>query len=56
MAVQPMRLIVNPVAGHGRAAKLWPRLRDELHAEGAEFDVLTTPQNWPAKPWPTAAA
>lgn len=42
MTVQPMRLIVNPVAGNGRGAKLWPRLRDELHAEGAEFDHVLT--------------
>jgi len=37
-----MRLIINPVAGNGRAAKLWPRLRDALHAEGAQFDYVLT--------------
>ena len=42
MTAQKMRLIVNPVAGNGRGAKLWPRLRDELHAEGAKFDYVLT--------------
>ena len=42
MAVQPMRLIVNPVAGSGRGGKLWPQLRDELHGEGVEFDHVLT--------------
>mgnify|MGYP005840346863 CR=1 FL=1 len=42
MTVQPMRLIVNPVAGNGRGAKLWPRLCQELHAGGTEFDYLFT--------------
>ena len=42
MATQPMRLIVNPVAGNGQGARLWPRLREELHGEGAEFDHVFT--------------
>jgi YegS/Rv2252/BmrU family lipid kinase len=37
-----MRLIVNPVAGCGRAAALCPQLQDELCRLGADFDVVMT--------------
>jgi len=42
MTIQPMRLIVNPVAGNSQGARLWPRLREELHREGAAFDTVLT--------------
>jgi len=42
MTTQPMRLIVNPVAGAGRGAALAPRLQDELRRQGAEFDMVMT--------------
>jgi len=42
MAELPMRVIVNPIAGHRRASKLWPQLQEELHRLGARFDALLT--------------
>jgi diacylglycerol kinase (ATP) len=44
MIEPPMRVIVNPIAGHGRGARLWPRLQDELHRLGAQFDAVMTEQ------------
>jgi len=37
-----MKLIVNPVAANGTVGKRWPRIRDLLRAEGAEFDAVLT--------------
>jgi len=37
-----MKLIVNPVAANGAVGKNWPRIRDCLQAEGAEFDAVLT--------------
>jgi len=37
-----MKLIVNPVAANGTVGKRWPRIRDFLRAEGAEFDAVLT--------------
>lgn len=37
-----MKLIVNPVAANGGVGKNWPRVRDFLQAEGAEFDAVLT--------------
>ena len=42
MAAQPMRLIVNPVAGGGRGGALRPKLQDELRRQGADFDTVVT--------------
>jgi diacylglycerol kinase (ATP) len=42
MAAQPMRLIVNPVAGGGRGGALCPKLQDELHSQGVVFDTVVT--------------
>jgi len=42
MAEPSMRVIVNPIAGHRRASKLWPQLQDELHRLGARFDAVLT--------------
>lgn len=35
-------VIVNPIAGHGRAGKLFPSVRDELTRRGIEFDFHYT--------------
>jgi len=37
-----MKLIVNPTAANGAVGKNWPRIRDFLQAEGAEFDAVLT--------------
>jgi diacylglycerol kinase (ATP) len=37
-----MKLIVNPEAANGAVGKNWPRIRDFLQAEGAEFDAVLT--------------
>lgn len=35
-------VIVNPAAGSGRTARLWPSLADQLRATGLDFDVAFT--------------
>ncbi len=37
-----MKLIVNPAAANGAVGKNWPRVRDFLLAEGAEFEAVFT--------------
>ena len=34
--------IVNPAAGGGRAARLWPQIKERLQAEGVEFEWAIT--------------
>jgi YegS/Rv2252/BmrU family lipid kinase len=40
--VRPALVVVNPAAGGGRTARLWPRLREELRGLGLAFDCVTT--------------
>src|SRR5918997_3590931 len=42
MARRPLCLIVNPSAGHGRAARLLPRIEQALRARGMSFRVERT--------------
>ncbi|MBI4674775.1 MAG: diacylglycerol kinase family lipid kinase [Chloroflexi bacterium] len=35
-------LILNPMAGHGAALKMFPQVEAALHAAGVEFDVIHT--------------
>jgi YegS/Rv2252/BmrU family lipid kinase len=37
-----MLVIYNPTAGHGRAKKYWPKLRQGLSDAGLEFDIAVT--------------
>ncbi len=40
--MQPMKIILNPVAGRGRGARVEPELRRYLEAEGLDFDLVRT--------------
>ncbi|MGD9144101.1 MAG: diacylglycerol kinase family lipid kinase [Anaerolineae bacterium] len=40
--MQPTKIILNPVAGRGRGARVEPELRHYLEAEGLDFDLVHT--------------
>jgi diacylglycerol kinase (ATP) len=40
--MQPTKIILNPVAGRGRGARVEPELRRYLDAEGFDFDLVHT--------------
>lgn len=44
-----MKVILNPAAGKGYAAKAEPKIRQYLKEEGLEFDLVKTERPWHAK-------
>jgi len=40
--VRRILVVVNPAAGRGRAARLWPQVAQALRAAGVEFEAATT--------------
>ena len=44
----PVKVILNPIAGRGYAAKVEPEVRRLLAAEGLEFDLVRTAGPWHA--------
>lgn len=47
--MEPLKVLLNPVAGRGYGAKVEPKLRRALEEQGLEFDLVRT-----AKPWHAA--
>jgi diacylglycerol kinase (ATP) len=46
--MEPIKIILNPVAGRGYGAKAEPELRRLLEAEGLDFDLVRTERPWHA--------
>jgi YegS/Rv2252/BmrU family lipid kinase len=46
--MQPAKIILNPIAGRGRAARVEQELRGYLEAEGLAFDLVRTAGRWHA--------
>jgi YegS/Rv2252/BmrU family lipid kinase len=46
--MQPMKIILNPVSGRGHGARVEPKLRRVLEAEGLDFDLVRTSERWHA--------
>ncbi|HIP97268.1 MAG TPA: diacylglycerol kinase family lipid kinase [Anaerolineae bacterium] len=44
----PIKVILNPIAGRGRGAKIEPEIRRFLKAEGLDFDLVRTARPWHA--------
>ncbi|MGD2148476.1 MAG: diacylglycerol kinase family lipid kinase [Anaerolineae bacterium] len=42
------RVILNPAAGHGYGARVEPKIRQGLEAEGIDFDIVRTDGPWHA--------
>jgi len=46
--MDPIKIILNPVAGRGYGAKIEPELRRLIGAEGLDFDLVRTERPWHA--------
>jgi YegS/Rv2252/BmrU family lipid kinase len=46
--MQPIKIILNPVAGRGHGARVEPKLRHFLEEEGLDFDLVHTSGRWHA--------
>ena len=46
--MQPIKIILNPIAGRGHGARVEPKLRQFLEAEGLDFDLVRTSGRWHA--------
>jgi diacylglycerol kinase (ATP) len=46
--MEPIKVILNPIAGRGYGAKIEPELRRLLEAEGVNFDLVRTTRPWHA--------
>ncbi len=46
--MQPIKIILNPVAGRGYGGRVEPELRQLLAAEGLDFDLVYTSRRWHA--------
>lgn len=46
--MQPIKIILNPIAGRGHGARVEPKLRQFLEAEGLDFDLVQTSGRWHA--------
>ncbi len=46
--MEPVKVILNPVAGRGYGAKVEPELRHLLETEGLDFDLVRTARPWHA--------
>jgi YegS/Rv2252/BmrU family lipid kinase len=46
--MQPIKIILNPIAGRGHGARVEPKLRQFLEAEGLDFDLVHTSGRWHA--------
>jgi diacylglycerol kinase (ATP) len=46
--VEPLKVLLNPVAGRGYGAKVEPELRRALEAQGLDFDLVRTSRPWHA--------
>ena len=44
--MEPIKIILNPVAGRGYGARVEPELRQLLEAEGLNFDLVRTERPW----------
>ena len=56
MPVSRFYVILNPVAGRGRAARCWPRVKAELDAAGATYELVRTERHGHAEQLAEAAA
>jgi len=50
--MEPIKVILNPVAGRGYGAKIEPELQRLLQAEGLDFDLVRTARPWHAAELP----
>jgi YegS/Rv2252/BmrU family lipid kinase len=46
--MKPMKIILNPIAGRGRGARIEPELRRHVERQGIEYDLVRTDGTWHA--------